>query len=163
MTKILILVGHSGSGKSFLADKLTLSNWIKMTQVTTRERRIEEPEDAYDFITDELYEEIKDNLFGRTEVNGCKYGTSKTLYLNKNHVVVLNKRGIEDFLKFKAQLPESVDIAILGLEINGKGREGRDILKETKETKEICEYLLTSNEYFEAEDILNYLKEVKGW
>jgi Fe2+ or Zn2+ uptake regulation protein len=36
-------------------------------------------------------------------------------------------------------------------------------LKETKETKEICEYLLTSNEYFEAEDILNYLKEVKGW
>lgn len=163
MTKILIFVGHSGSGKSHAADNLVKLGWKKMTQVTTRPRRIDEPEDAYDFITDEVYEDIKDNLFGRTEVNGCKYGTSKTLYLNDNHVVVLNKKGIDDFLKFKAQLPESVDITILGLEINGKSREGRDIPTEKRETKEICDFLLVGDDYFEVEEILNFLKEKKGW
>lgn len=164
MTKLLILIGHSGSGKTWLSNKLEKEHgWFRMTQVTTRDRRIDEPEDAYSFINEKEYDDIKDSLFGKTDVNGCKYGTCRTLYHNKFNVVVLNKKGLEDFLDKTKDDRTNLDLCILGLEIDGKGREGRNIDLEKEETKVVCDFLLKSDDYFSEAEVLAFLKEKKGW
>jgi guanylate kinase len=161
MTNVLIVAGHSGSGKSYLAKELEEKfNFNRLKQVTTRPRREGEEEDAYDFITDELYDKIKDTLFGKTEFNGYRYGTYRTLEINKNNVVVLNKKGIEDFKKQMEGLGEQVidNTIILGLKIKEGKREGRNLEQENLDILSVIDYLLTADTYIDTIEILEYLE-----
>ena len=161
MTNVLIVAGHSGSGKSYLAKELEEKfNFNRLKQVTTRPRREGEEEDAYDFITDEVYDKIKDTLFGKTEFNGYKYGTYKTIEVNKNNVVVLNKKGIDDFKKQMSGIDTQVitNIIVLGLKIKEGKREGRDLEQENLDILSVIDYLLTADTYIDTVEILEYLE-----
>lgn len=130
MISILILVGASGCGKTYMEKMLTDYSskedskycFIKLKQVTTRERREDESIDAYEWVTKEEYDLLQYNnlLVACTCITrDCKkdyYGTlcsisrdikkSEFPFLSSNiekikdngtiYTVVANKLGIEN-------------------------------------------------------------------
>jgi len=107
--KVILLMGVSGSGKSYLASQLVNYKgditFVLPTQVTTRPQREIEKSDDYLFINNEYYDKLnkEERLICRTEFNGYKYGTLiNTLVTGSNiwNVIVVNKKGMEDFYKY---------------------------------------------------------------
>jgi len=100
--KVIIVAGPSGSGKSMIEKLLSEkfpNEFHKLQQVSTRPMREGEKQgDPYKFVTQDEYDEIKDNLIGRTNINGERYGTIFDLVDGKYNTIILNKMGIDDFI-----------------------------------------------------------------
>ena len=99
---MLILIGPSASGKTEIV-KLLIKNHSmeKLVTYTSRTMRIGEVKDKdYHFIEKEDFEErIKNNFFFEyVEYNGNYYGTAKE-DLTKNKVVILEKNGLNHYVK----------------------------------------------------------------
>lgn len=149
MTKILVFLGVSGSGKSFNARKLSEvykdgKVFDRIVQFTTRPMRDEELE-GYDyyFINDKEYQELlEQNLVScKTEINGYKYGTNiKDLIAEdgKIKVVVLNVQGCRDILDLKNKYYPEMKIKFVNI-ISPKKvrREGRDDEHLSQEAEDI--------------------------
>lgn len=138
MTKILVFLGVSGSGKSYNARKLSESYkdgkvFDRIVQFTTRPMRDDELEGYdYNFINDKQYQELLDeNLVScKTEINGYKYGTNIKDLINEDgmiKVVVLNVQGCNDILDLKNKHYPEMKIKFVNI-ISPKKvrREGRD-------------------------------------
>jgi len=100
--KVIIIAGPSGSGKTVI-EKLLVENYPnefkKLQQVTTRDMREGEVQGyPYKFITQEEYDKIENDLIGKTNIKGQRYGTIFDLDDNKFNTVILNKMGIDDFI-----------------------------------------------------------------
>ena len=66
-------------------------------QVTTRLKRDEEESGVdYNFITDNQYKNIKDNLIFRTHFNDHNYGTTNVLISEKIALIIASEEGIND-------------------------------------------------------------------
>lgn len=164
MFKFLVLAGVSGSGKSYLAKLLQEQYgeiFYKVQQVTTREKRPSENNNDYLFLTDEEYDEIKDNLVGKTEVNGCRYGSllDEETASNRIGIIILNEKGLRDFKEHF----DDTDFISIGL--NRKiedlevARENRDefFLKKERLVLDLCDYVvnLKKDKYCSPEIIKN--------
>ena len=76
----LVLVGPTGSGKTSISKKLTeRDGFERVISYTTRQKREEEPEDAYVFISEDDFEEMeRDGVFVEmTSYGHSRYGSSK--------------------------------------------------------------------------------------
>ena len=104
MKNIVFITGISGSGKSYIKDKLIElfpEKYYKIIQYTTRDIRIGEKNAIdYNFISKEDYNAIKHSLFCKTKINGNLYGTPIKLIDNKIAVIVVNSSGLEDGIKY---------------------------------------------------------------
>lgn len=168
--KIIILCGHSGSGKSYLAHKLSENGMNIPVQVTTRPPRNQKEIDdkVYEFISDEEYEAMKDDLTFRLEsFNGYKYGTKlNTIVKAKNdefvdafdrdimteeyiNVVVASADGIQDFVDtFYEEILTNI-IEVYCIEIKD------DTITE--------KYLKDSNRERDMKFINDEIESLKGW
>lgn len=100
--KIIVITGPSGSGKTTISN-LILSfdkNIEKAKSVSTREKRDEQDDSDYNFISSDLFKDkiINDELIEFEEVYGNYYGTLKSeinriLSKNKTPLLVLNVKG----------------------------------------------------------------------
>lgn len=119
---ILCILGASGSGKTILMDKLIkhysdvydnvsgVKTFIKIPQVTTREKRENEDDDAYKFISEKEYDYLcsQNKLTARTTVVGKRYGAFLDVPNLRNRynidktifVIVVNASGLKSIKNF---------------------------------------------------------------
>lgn len=97
---MLILVGHSASGKTEIANQLKRDyNMKKIITYTTRPKRINEVNGVdYHFVDEETFLKLKDENFfvETTNFNGFYYGSSKN-DVKDDSVVILDPVGLEKF------------------------------------------------------------------
>ena len=153
-TKILVIAGPSGCGKSYITDRLLEEYpniFEKLRQVTTREKR-EGEGDQYDYLSEEEYNDIKDDLIARTKIGDNWYGTRLTGINNsKIKIIIANKMGIEDLERIAG-----LSIVYLGIdsEIPAK-RDKRDIEFVNHERDSLKEIVPEENWLFNTKE--NYI------
>lgn len=119
MNNIVFITGTSGSGKSYIKEKLIElfpEKYYRIVQYTTRDiRKGEENGKDYNFINKEDYNSIKHSLFCKTKINNNFYGTPTNFINNKIAVIVVNASGLEDGIKY---LNNKFNYIILDIENN---------------------------------------------
>lgn len=114
--KIIVIVGHPGSGKSSLG-KMLLSNGIpKIISNTSRQIRHNDGEiDGVDYYFKTKESFTNRNMLEYSEVSGEYYGISWDEFYNKltNYDVVYAIMEIQGALKLKELLGDRVDIRIV--------------------------------------------------
>ena len=94
MKPFFILAGRSASGKSYIADQLCSSLGLKRTiTCTTRERRENEPDNAYYFLSLERFYAYKPNMIESTQYCGEYYGVRKN-DLDESDFAILEPEGV---------------------------------------------------------------------
>jgi guanylate kinase len=106
---IIAIIGVSASGKTTLQKQLNIP---KVTTFTTREPRVGEALDSYNFVTVEEFKTLKANgTFLETAIiNGNFYGSPKILPPNSS--IVLNAHGVESLRKIRE------DILVVGCHVS---------------------------------------------
>lgn len=119
---LVILMGHSGSGKSSVVKELV--NTFKMNRViiaTTRPKRKDDDEDGYVFINDDTFNSWKEmKLFASTSSYQVgdeiwKYGTVlvNNMVTEDDYVVALGAADVSDLISNNPQLLEHIRIFML--------------------------------------------------
>lgn len=110
---VIALVGPSGSGKTVIAEKLMENNaFKKLKTTTTRSKRPGEPDDAYNFISEDTFKaKLSDSKFlEHTIYAGNYYGTEldeirNVLSSGRNCVVPIDITGA---MALKAAFPTAI-------------------------------------------------------
>ena len=149
---MLILVGHSASGKTEIAN--VLKNDYEMKKIityTTRPKRVNEVDDVdYHFVSEEKFLELKEKDFfvETTCFNGYYYGSSKE-DVKDDSVVVLDPVGLQNFKNSKLD-----NIYAIFLNCEESIRLNR-MLKRGDDPKIAKERLLHDREKFSFDNIRN--------
>ena len=139
MKNVLFITGTSGSGKSYITNKLSeKEGFYKLKQYTTRAKR-ENEGDEYYYITKEHFDIIGDRLIATTVVNDNYYGTIPTFKDNGDiAVIIVNALGLKNVLVY---LSNHKDIKFNILYLTGKSfeerKEGRNVDREKEEIEEL--------------------------
>jgi hypothetical protein len=152
--RFLVLAAPSGTGKTYLLE--TLINkydnlFYKVPQVTTRDKREDEKEDTYIFLNKEEYDEIENDLIGKTVINGKYYGSLPNKNDHRIGIIILNEAG---FIDFKKSIRFKSDYLSIGLykpiEYIPVKREGRDeeYLKQEQKVLNMCDIVFNLKDDF---------------
>lgn len=105
----IILIGKSGSGKTTVTNYLVDNfNYHQITTYTSRPRRECEPVDAYHFISNEKFNELKDSSFFAeyyekmlNDGEAIQYGSAKSDYenLDSQNIIILTPDGMRNAIK----------------------------------------------------------------
>lgn len=96
MSKPLIcLIGKSGSGKNYIANKLERKGFVSVKSYTTRPMRHDDPNDinTHTFISPDRVSEYKDDIVVDTYFNGAYYFATRQ-QLNEADIYILDKVGL---------------------------------------------------------------------
>lgn len=143
--KFLAIGGVSGVGKTYVRDALIEAypdKYCRVRQVTTRNRRIDEPEDAYIFLDEHEYYNLRDRLVGRTEINGNLYGSLIEENEDRVCIIILNEEGIKDFRTNKELEKNTLFLALdRSIDELSVRREGRDDehLENERTIRDVCD------------------------
>lgn len=126
---IIVLLGGTCSGKTEFALRCQKYGFNKVITNTTRERRKDDSENAYHFLTkEEFFDKVKNGeMIEFAEYNGNYYGTSVDS-LSKNCVIVLEPNG---FRALKEKMGENV--FSIYLDVPDEVRLQRGLLRGDKE------------------------------
>ena len=92
---IWLLIGHSGTGKSAVADYMAKHHGLTVLQsYTTRPKRFDE-ERGHIFITEEEFAKLKD-IVAYTVFNNYKYGATAEQVENSD-IYIIDVKGVEEF------------------------------------------------------------------
>lgn len=148
INNVLFIIGNSGSGKSFITNKLTeYSMFYKLPQYTTRKQRDSERGNEYYFIDKEHYNLIADRLMSTTHINGEHYGTVPSFKVGCVGIVIVNKEGLESGINYIENVKDkNINYKVLYLKNTEpfESRESRDeefVKNEMLESKAIIESL----------------------
>ena len=175
---VVCLVGPSGSGKTAIMEEITKDDqFVKPITTTTRDRRDDDGENAYRFITEEQFlDEMDKGLFLETTVySGKHYGTSaseinKILNQNKYAVIPIDICGaitIKNVYRERAKLifidrsRSEVIMRILERNISDEDKMQRIISLENEYRNEIlCDAVLRNDKTIEeaAKKLLELIK-----
>lgn len=168
---ILVLLGGSCSGKTDLAEKCVDLGYERVITNTTRQRRIDDSENSYNFLTkEEFQQKIENNeMIEYAEYNGNLYGTSIDSITEKC-VIVLEPNGYKAIKKIYGEKVVGIYLKVSDEERRKRGifrGDNEEILnkriQEDKETfneslEKIVDYTL---ENYSREQIDNLLKNFK--
>ena len=96
MSKPLIcILGRSGSGKNYIANKLERRGFASVKSYTTRPMRHDDPNDinTHTFISPDRVSEYKDDIVADTYFNGAYYFATRQ-QLNEADIYILDKAGL---------------------------------------------------------------------
>ena len=134
--KLIILVGPTGAGKSFVHDILVKSSYKNIVSFTTRQQRAKEIDGKdYIFVSDYQFQAIP--LIEEIELNNFKYGIPRFeleyLYYHKeNMLLIVEPNGLHQILEYLNENDYShLDITIVFLNVPRDVRFN-NILKEYK-------------------------------
>lgn len=164
MKKFILLCGVSGSGKSFIAEKLTKQKefadivFRKLNQVTTRAMRENEVDGKdYVFLNKEKYDKMKSRLIAKTNFYNNFYGTIDESYsylyngLKNINIIIVNREGrdasIKDIREKYGDDAKVITIQIVNNrnEVKREGRNENDLLKEKDDLSQISDIELENN------------------
>ena len=119
---IIVILGGSCSGKTEFALELEKYGFPKIITNTTRNRRVDDNDNSYHFLTkDEFFEKVNNGeMLEYAEYNGNFYGTSIDS-LSKNCVIVLEPNGLKSF---KSKLGDKVYSILLDVSDEERYRRG---------------------------------------
>lgn len=164
---VICLVGPSGSGKTAIMTELTKDeNFVKPLTTTTRLRRIDEPDMAYRFVTEEMFlEEQEQGLFLETTVySGHHYGTTSKevdsiVDAGKYAVIpidicgaiaIKNKYRKKAIILFVNRDEEKVIYEIVSRSVSSEEKTSRIVsLHEEYANKVFCEAIIENNDTLE--------------
>lgn len=167
---VIALVGPSGSGKTVIAEKvLEHEKFEKPISATTRKPRIGESKDAYHFVSEEEFLQMKkEQKFAETTVYaGCCYGAelssiNNILKSGKHCIIPIDISGAMALkmqyrtcvIYVKRERPELID-ALIQRMIDGKMTKDDTVrrivsLSDEKRNEEVCDYILANNGTIEA-------------
>ena len=99
---ICLLVGPSGSGKTTIANKLSEEKgWKVLQSYTTRPKRYSN-ETGHIFVSEEEFEQYKNDLCAYTEFDGYKYWATNQ-QVDESEIYIIDPAGV-DFLFFKNKI-----------------------------------------------------------
>jgi len=126
---ILVVMGGSCSGKTVFALDCVEYGFPKVITNTTRERRIDDKDDSYHFLTVDEFKAKIDNgeMIEYVKYNDNYYGSSVDS-LSKNCTIVLEPNG---YKALKSLMPDKV-VGIL-LDVSDEERLRRGLLRGDKE------------------------------
>lgn len=156
MKYILAISGISGSGKSFVEERLLKMNDSKimglpirkLRQVTTRSRRTDSEDavnSAYVFVSDYYYESLVSHnfLMSKSTTEDGKYGTLADLYDDDTiYTVLLNAKGTIDTAKWLKDNLNRDEYKVIHIIIDSNqsdDRGTRDLAKEISDLNSIDE------------------------
>ena len=95
---VILICGESGSGKTTICDMLekNIKNISRIKTCTTRNKRENEPDDSYYFLTEDDYKKDLDsnNVFESSEISGYKYWSKKdSILINSVSLWVVDVYG----------------------------------------------------------------------
>jgi guanylate kinase len=155
MSKLFLIIGHSGSGKTTIMRSI-MSNEI--VSFTTRPKRPNEIDGIdYNFITLDQYNYLKSNnlLIESAEYAGNYYGISKDeleIKLSKGHAFcIVNLHGLEQLKSYYSNcvsilLYTDIDSAIKHMVHRGENKEfitkRLSTYQQEVENKKYCDYVI---------------------
>lgn len=146
--KLILLIGHSGSGKDFILRKALESiNGLKcVCSHTTRPKRNTEIEGReYYFITsDKMNEMINNDEFietrnYKTEFGSWKYGLAKSeidINSNNSYIAIVDLNGLKEIEKYFEKLGMKDCITSLYIDVPSQVRLQRSLIREGNMTDE---------------------------
>lgn len=119
---ILVIMGGSCSGKTEFALQCEKYGFPKVVTNTTRDRRIDDFEGSYHFLTkEEFFNKVKNGeMIEYAEYNGKYYGSSIDS-LSKNCIIVLEPNG---YRALKKKMPKQIYGIFLDVSDNERLRRG---------------------------------------
>jgi cytidylate kinase len=164
--KFVILVGASGSGKTYIKEYLCNNlrhTYIAVPQFTTRQKRTDEADIAYLFVTKNAYDNIDKFLIGRTKIYDICYGSMfPAKDLDLIYTVILNEQGLKDFIT-------NIDtnhhqFNIIGITRNDLVREGRtaEYIESEKNVLKYANVVFDGKDgYVSVSEVHNYIQNLK--
>lgn len=177
---VIALVGPSGSGKTEIVNRLLEhSKFSKPMSATTRKRREGEQEEAYHFVSDAEFEDMKkQSLFAETTIYaGNQYGTEllgiNNVLKNGQHCLIpidisgaiaLKMQYRTVIIYVKRNKDKLIDVMLQRLMDGSTSKEDTTqrivSLDDEKKNENICDYVLLNNGTITetVSDILSLLK-----
>lgn len=127
---LIILIGKSASGKSYIAENLAENfRYEKLVTCTTRPIRSNEAEGRdYFFIDEQTFQYLEDDgaLVCTTNYNGWHYGIPVEQLTNGDKILIIEPIGYHELVK---TLPNSVDYTSFYIDCEDRQRLIRQILR----------------------------------
>ena len=181
MKKFILLCGISGSGKSFIANRLEKQevnkkvNFKKLKQVTTREIREDEIDGVdYMFLSDYQYNNMKHDLISKTEFYDRKYGTiddslDSTEDTDNVSIIVVNREGRDSSVRDIENkygdnaLTLTIQIVNDSPTVFRIGRDEEALKKEKEDLDEVTDVYIENSpdSWLNSEVFINILKQNK--
>lgn len=172
MSKPLItLIGKSGSGKNYIANKLERKGFTSVKSYTTRPMRHDDPNDinTHTFISPDRVSEYKDDIVADTYFNGAYYFATRQ-QLNEADIYILDKAGLvqlyrnyhdRDILAFYIDC----DSSICAERMSKRGDSDEAIMSRLqhdveafKGVKELCDFVMKNESQEQANRIVDYIE-----
>ena len=173
MSKPLIcLVGKSGSGKNYIANKLERKGFTSVKSYTTRPIRSDDPNDinAHTFISPDRVSDYKDDIAVDTYFNGAYYFATRQ-QLGEADIYILDKVGLvnlyrnyhdRDILVFYIDC----DSSLCADRMAKRGDNDKAIMSRLqhdveafKGAEDLCDFVVTNETQEQANDIVNYIEK----
>lgn len=155
--KLYVVVGEMGSGKTTIVEKASKELNIPIVKTTTtRPKRDNEDDEAYNFVSDEYFEEGKakfieiksyDTIYGKWYY-GLEYSSLQRID-SKEAIVILTPKGYKDLVK---NIENKIDIELFYVYVPTRDRISR-IKARGDMSEEIMRRIKTDKEDFK--DILD--------
>lgn len=171
MKPLITLIGKSGSGKNYIANKLERKGFTSVKSYTTRPIRHDDPNDinTHTFISPDRVSEYKDDIVADTYFNGAYYFATRQ-QLNEADIYILDKAGLiqlyhnyhdRDILAFYIDC----DSSICAERMSKRGDSDEAIMSRLqydaeafKGVDELCDFVVKNESQEQANRIVDYIE-----
>lgn len=168
---LICILGRSGSGKNYIANKLERKGFTSVKSYTTRPMRHNDTNDinAHTFISPDRVSEYKDDIVADTYFNGAYYFATRQ-QLNEADIYILDKAGLiqlyhnyhdRDILAFYVDC----DSSICAERMSKRGDSDEAIMSRLqydaeafKGVEELCDFVVNNESQEQANRIVDYIE-----